>query len=199
MDVGREQRRPAVGRVRDVPETRGWPREIPVEHDVDAALAKDGVPRRPIVVTDELIRGRRDHPPLQVRLGVKVRDDIVIAPQQLRCLSEMHVGEHVIRQRLERSVVRLAFDEAEHFAPSRVHADDAWRGKVRALEVAEQRVNGGRPGTGAAMHRVADADRVVEVASEWRLRQHFDEARRPGSRERAPVPHDSRRASARRP
>ena len=75
------ERRPGVRAVRDVPEARARSREIPVQHQREAATLEQRVPRRPVVVADHLRRNGRHQAPASVRGWFECGDGIVIAAQ----------------------------------------------------------------------------------------------------------------------
>ena len=101
----RHERCPRVRGVRDVPEARSRACEVPVEHQSEAAIAQERVPRRPVVVADDLGLRGCDEPPPRAGGRHEVRDEVVIAAQEARRRDQLRVGHDPIRERFERTRV----------------------------------------------------------------------------------------------
>src|SRR5205823_5890315 len=125
-----------------------------------------GVPWRPIVVKDEVVRLRAHEPPDKLWRRTKARDDVVVAAQQPRGFDHVAFLEHRIGERDRVPGVGLALDVLEDLAPFVVHPTSAWRGKPFRFEEAQQRMDSRRPWTGSAPHGVAHAHGIVEIAAE---------------------------------
>src|SRR5712692_3898439 len=143
-------------------------------------VAEQRVPRRPVVVADELVSRRRDQSPLRIARRLKVHHDVVIAPQEARRADEMLLVENTIGHGILTTAERLAGDVREDLAALRVDAEDAWRLEVSVLEIAQQRIHRRCPGTRAATDGVADADSLVEIATEENFFAHALKAKPDG-------------------
>jgi len=123
-------------------------------------------------MTDDLVRHWTDEPPRGVRWRREVRDHVVIATEMPRRVDHVVLPENRVGQRHGIAGLGLAIDEPQDLAALLVHADDARRLEPFPLEKTQERVNGWCPRTGQAMHRVTDADGIVEIASERSFLRH---------------------------
>src|SRR5437868_9088936 len=160
------QGNPAKCRIGHVPKPRARPCEIPVQGEGIPAVAEQRVPRRPIVVADDLVRVRTNEPPPRTGRRHELGDEVVIAAQMPRCADHVILAKHRVRKRHGVARVDLALDEAEDLASLRVGADHTRRVESFALEKSQERMHGWSPRTGAAVHSVADADGVIQVSAE---------------------------------
>src|SRR3981081_1888635 len=87
-------------------------------------------------------------------------------------LIEDPIGDGVLRSR-----VGLAGDEGQDLAALRIHAQDAGCLEACLVEVAQQRMDRGRPGTGATADGVADADGLIEISAEGDFLEHAVKAK----------------------
>jgi len=70
----REERDPGVGAIRDIPHASSWTGHVPIQHHRQSTLAKDRVPRRPVVVTDDVVSRRCDESPSRLGRGLETFD-----------------------------------------------------------------------------------------------------------------------------
>jgi len=68
--------------------------------------------------------------------------------------------------------MRLALDVLEDLPSLLIEPAGTRGGEALRLEIAEESMHRRRPRPGSAAHRVADADRVVEIAAERSLLSH---------------------------
>src|SRR5439155_8762641 len=135
------QREPRVRTVRDVPEAGPRTGHVPVEHHGDATVAEERVPRRPIVMTDDLVGRRRNQSPSRSGGRLKTLDEVVVATEQTRTLGQMIVVDYPVRGRIRPARMSIAIYVLEYFAALFVHPSGAWRFEPGVLEEAKQRVD----------------------------------------------------------
>src|SRR5439155_6215869 len=145
-----EERKPAERRVRDVPDARARPREIPVQRQRELPVPEERVPRRPVVVADELVRRWADETPRGAGRRRKASDEVVIATEQTSRADHVIFPKHRVGQRHGSAGMRFAVQVLEDLAALVVHAAGAWRWEAFTLEKSHQPGDGGRARTSAA-------------------------------------------------
>ncbi len=129
-------------------------------------FSEDGVPGGDVVVADERYRtgDTRTLLPIHPRRQREIGHGFVVSAQQRTNLDERLVG-------FERRVAatrRFSGDVGEDFAPLFIDAEHAGSPfEADFFEMPQQSVHRGRPGTGAAPHRVPNLYDGAYVTSQW--------------------------------
>jgi hypothetical protein len=164
----RIQRHPCVGRPRNVPDAAARSGAVPVKHGDRTVTVEERVVRRPIVVTDDLLRAGRDDAPSSVGRWGESGKRVVITPQQFGSSDE---GDFVLvdpaRHRLGPPLVYVTLDELQDGAALLVHPHRfGSRTEAHAVKVLEERMYRGCPGPGSSAYGVAHFDSGTQIAAE---------------------------------